>query len=249
MNSSLPVTLQRRRFLLSILIAAAASCASLEQFAGELTKGQGVTAREITAGLKEALSKGASLAVTELGSKGGYGSDQLLRISFPAEAEPVENALRKLGLGSLITALETRLNDGAEAGARRALPIFQEAIQKMTIADATAILTGGEHAATGYFRARTYSSLVSEFRPEIDSALGQTGATVAWKEVTSRYNQIPFTSFKVDTDIVHYATERALDGLFQKIATEEAAIRADPVARTTDLLRRVFGAAAKVAAG
>lgn len=239
----------RRRFLLTILLGAAAGCASLEEFAGELSSGGALTSSEVTAGLKEALSKGASLAVNELGSSGGYGADTALRISFPPEAEPVAKALRTLGLGSLVTALETRLNEGAEAGARRALPIFQQAIQSMTIADAMGILTGGEHAATDYFRARTFSSLVSEFRPEIDSALGQTGATVAWKEVTTRYNQIPFTSFKVDTDIVHYATERALEGLFSQIATQEAAIRSDPVARTTALLKRVFGAAAATQTG
>lgn len=234
--------LSRRILLLPLLLIpwAGSGCETLEGLGTDFGQGSVLSDSEIAAGLKEALSKGATFAASELGSRGGYGDDALLRISFPAEAQPVAETLRQVGLGGLVTALEDRLNEGAEAGARRALPIFKSAIRRMTIEDAVQILGGDEHAATDYFRATTHAALMAEFQPEISSALQQTGTISAWTELTSQYNRIPLTSHKVDTDLVRYAAERAMDGFFIRIAAEEASIRADPVARTTSLLKRVF---------
>ena len=188
-------------------------------------------------------------SVRNLAVDGGFSNDSLVRIPFPQEASFVADTLTQVGMGGLVRDLERRLNQGAEAGARRALPIFEDAIRTMTIADAQEVLFGGEHAATDYFRARTFDSLVAEFRPEIDRSLGDVGATEIWTTISTQYNRIPLTSKKVDTDFVNYATRRALDGLFLQLAAEEANIRADPVARTTALLQRVFGYAQRQAVG
>lgn len=221
-------------------------CAALEDLSAVLgPELSDPTTAEMIAGLEQALSKGTAEAVAGLARDGGYLQDASVRIRFPDEAAFAADALRKVGLGGLVESFEKRLNEGAEAGAQRALPIFEDAIGRMTFADAKGILFGGEHAATDYFRGATYDSLVAEFSPEIHKALGEVGATALWSDVTSKYNAIPFTSRKIDTDLVHYTTARALDGLFLKLAEEEARIRADPVARTTALLERVFGYAAR----
>ena len=221
-------------------------CAALEQLAETgLGSPDAPGSAEIVSGLKQALSQGAGHAVERLAREGGYLQDPALRIPFPEEAQLAADALNRVGLGELVSGFERRLNEGASAGAERALPIFEQAILQMTFADAREILFGAEQASTNYFRDRTYEALATEFRPELEAALAQTGAIRAWSELSTRYNQIPLINRPIETDIVRYATTRALDGLFLELGKEEARIRADPLARSTALLERVFGYAAR----
>lgn len=196
---------------------------------------------EIVKGLKEALVKGATYAVTNLNKDGGYFKDPLVKIPFPEDALFVANTLRDLGLGNLVDNFEQRLNEGAEKGAALALPIFKTAITDMSVADGKQILFGSENAATSYFQSKTSTSLQNAFSPVIKQKLDEVNATKLWSDITTRYNKIPFVNKKVETDLVKYATDRALAGLFLKLGEEEKLIRANPVERTSDLLRKVFG--------
>jgi hypothetical protein len=132
------------------------------------------------------------------------------------------------------------LNRGAEDAAKEAKPIFIAAIKSMTIQDAWAILKGEENAATEYLKRTTSASLKEKFKPVIQSSLNKVNATKYYGEIITRYNQIPLVE-KVNPNLDDYATDKAIEGLFVMIAKEEKNIRMDPVARTTELLKRVFG--------
>ncbi|MEM7657357.1 MAG: DUF4197 domain-containing protein [Bacteroidota bacterium] len=198
------------------------------------------TNTEIIGGLKEALVKGAGFAVSTLSSDGGYLNDPLVKIPFPQEAEFAVKTLRDLGLGNLVDNFVARLNEGAEKGAKEALPIFKNAIREMTVADATNILFGAENAATDYFKSKTSAALYNAYAPKVQTSLDQVNATQLWGDITTRYNSIPLVRNKIETDLVKYTTDRALDGLFLKLADEEKKIREEPLARTSELLKKVF---------
>jgi hypothetical protein len=131
------------------------------------------------------------------------------------------------------------MNRAAESAAKEALPIFKDAITGISFADAMQILRGGDTAATGYLRGNTQLSLSNAFRPVIEKALENTGATKHWNTIFSNYNKVSLK--KVNPDLTGYVTERALQGLFLQVAEEEKKIRKDPLARGTDLLKKVFG--------
>ncbi len=152
--------------------------------------------------------------------------------------------IRKIGLGQLVDNLEARLNEGAEKGAKMALPIFKEAIAEMSFVDVKNILLGDQNAATQYFQTKTTDKLTAAFRPHVQSSLDEVKATDIWREITTNYNKIPFVK-PVNTDLVGYATDMALKGLFQKVELEEIKIRDNVAARQTELLRKVFDYADK----
>ncbi len=199
------------------------------------------TDAEIGQGLKAALDNGIGFAVNTLGKEGGYFNDPLVKIPFPPEAQFAADALGKIGLGSLVEKFEEKLNRGAEEGAKEALSIFGNAIKALTLQDVRDILFGGENAATEYFKRTTRDQLFETFSPKIKQTLDKVNATQVWEDVTTKYNGIPFTNNKIETDLVKYATDRAMDGLFLKIAVEEEKIRNNAVARTSEILRKVFG--------
>ena len=216
------------------------SCETLNQITETVVTNPDPTTGEMSGGLKDALTSGIGSAVSILGKEGGYFNDPLLKIPFPPEAQFAANTLRDLGLGSLVDDFEKKLNEGAEEGAKLALPIFKNAITSMSFADVKNILLGGENAATDYFKAATSTALYDAFSPKIDATLSQVGAAKIWTELSSKYNAIPFTNKKVETDLVKYATDRAMTGLFIKVAEAEANIRKDPIKRTTELMKKVF---------
>ena len=199
-----------------------------------------LSASTIVSGLKEALEKGTDSAVRQLSASGGYTDNPSLRIPLPEQLEGAANALRKVGLGSLVTGFENKMNLGAEKAAAKAKPVFWEAIKNMSFADAKSILQGGDNAATEYFRQKTQADLRKAFSPIIAKQLQSVGAVSAYTDLVNRYNALPFTK-KPSLDLETYATDKALAGLFATIAKEEKAIRDNPSARTTDLLKTVFG--------
>lgn len=195
---------------------------------------------EVVQGLKDALARGISRGALEASAKNGYLGNPKLKIPFPEEVRQVDRALRKIGLGDEVDRFVRQLNRSAEKAAARAKPIFIEAITSMTIRDAFEILNGEADAATTYLLRTTGDDLREAFSPVVAEKLDETSATRYYGEIVTRYNRIPLVK-KVDPDLQSYATDKAIEGLFLLIAEEEANIRANPRARTTQLLRRVFG--------
>ncbi|GAB2782841.1 hypothetical protein HNQ93_002226 [Hymenobacter luteus] len=199
-----------------------------------------ITQDEAARGLKEALTQGISKGADQASKPDGFYLNKLIRIPFPPDAQRVATTLRSIGLGSQVDRFELTLNRGAEEAAKSAKPIFLTAIKSLTFKDVWGILTGEKNAATNYLKRTTTEQLTVAFRPIVQKSLDQVGATRYYTDLTTRYNRIPLVK-PVQTDLNQYATGKAIDGLFTLIAQEEANIRENPVARTTDLLKRVFG--------
>ena len=206
---------------------------------------QGATGRsgslsndEIVAGLKEALSTGANNAGKQLSSVDGFFKDAAIKVLMPAEAQKAEKKLRSLGMGKLVDDAILAMNRAAEDASKSAAPIFVNAVKQMSVGDAVGILKGGDFAATDYLRGKTTSSLTEAFRPVIESSLKKVDATKYWNAVFTAYNKVSMD--KVNTDLSAYVTEKALSGIFYQVGQEEQKIRKDPMARTTDILKKVF---------
>ncbi|MEZ4886101.1 MAG: DUF4197 domain-containing protein [Chitinophagales bacterium] len=204
------------------------------------TSGDGpVTELQVIQGLKQALEVGITKGAGVVSQLDGYNGNANIRIPFPPDVQKVENTLRDLGLGNEIDKLVVNINRGAEEAAKGAAKIFISSIQKMTITDAMSILKGENNAATNFLKRTTTQELYNSFRPVIETSLNQVGVTRNWDDIVGKYNKVPFVK-KVNPDLADYVTNQALDGLFFMVEKEEAKIRKDPLARTTDILKRVF---------
>ncbi|MBF9143069.1 DUF4197 domain-containing protein [Hymenobacter properus] len=199
-----------------------------------------VSNAEAANGLKEALIQGISKGADQASQTDGFNLNSLIRIPFPPDAQRVATKLRALGLGSQVDAFELSLNRGAEDAAKSAKPIFLNAIKSLTFTDVWNILSGQQDAATQYLKRTTTGQLTTAFQPIIQQSLDKVGATKYYTQLSTTYNRIPLVQ-PVQTDLNQYATGKAIDGLFTLIAQEEANIRQNPVARTTELLKKVFG--------
>lgn len=199
-----------------------------------------LTDAEIRGGLREALTVGTERVIGQVGAEDGFNLDPSIHIPLPKSLQRVDSALSTLGLNSLTDELETRLNRAAEAAAPEAKALFIDTISNMTLADAQGILTGPDDAATQYFRTQTSERLTELMRPVIESSLQQVGALQSYDATVSRYQQLPFVP-DVSADLTDYTIEKSMDGIFYYLAKEEAAIRENPLKRSTELLRKVFG--------
>ncbi|MFM8177575.1 MAG: DUF4197 domain-containing protein [Candidatus Kapaibacterium sp.] len=199
----------------------------------------GFTEADAAAALKEALVQGSSNGSAALSAVDGYFGNPTVKIPFPPDAQKIETTLRKVGLGKNVDEAVLSINRAAEKAAVEAKPIFVAAIEKMTITDAIAIVKGNDSAATAYLRRSTSPALTAAMLPVITKALESVKATQYWTSLMTSYNRIPFVD-KINPDLPAYTTERALGGLFVMIAQEELRIRTNPVARTTELLKKVF---------
>jgi len=199
-----------------------------------------LTETDVISGLKAALEKGIQIASTDASKENGYFGNTLIKIPFPADAQKVENKLRQIGMGSEVDKFVLSLNRAAEKASAKSVDVFVGAIRKMTVQDAWGILKGEKDAATQYLKKTTTQQLTNEFQPIVKEALDQVNATRYYTDLVTTYNKIPFVN-KVNPDLNAYATEKAIDGLFTLVAIEEAKIREDPVARTSEILRKVFG--------
>ncbi len=228
--------------ILLILISIGFASCDLEQIlnASSSTTTSGITEQEAATGLKDALSVGISKSAEMLSRQDAYFADPLIHIPWPDDALKVAGALRKIGLNQMVDNVELSLNRAAEDAAIKAKPIFIAAIKKMTLSDAMNILFGSKDAATQYLKKTTSQELTNAFRPVIETSLEKVNATKYWNEVMTRYNQIPFVK-PVTTDLPGFVTGKALEGLFLKVADEEAKIRENPLERTTAMLKKVFG--------
>lgn len=208
---------------------------------GSTTKVSGLTQAEMNGGLKEALAVGAERAIKGLSRPGGYLDDSSVRIPLPGALKNTEKALRMMGQGKRVDEFITTVNRAAERAIPKASRIVGNAVRDMTIADAQKILTGPGDAATQYFRGKTTQDLTAAMLPIVKQATESAGVTKAYKGMVDKAG--PASSLMGSSlDLDAYVTEKTLDGLFLKVAAEEKAIRTNPVARSSDLLKKVFGA-------
>lgn len=196
--------------------------------------------RSTIAGLKEALAVGTERAVSGLSRPDGYFGNQAVKILMPPSIRKVADAARLAGFQKQVDSFVLSMNRAAEAAVPTASRFFGDAIREMTFADARGILTGGDTAATGYFRRKTQDRLFASFRPVVSRKVDEVGATRAYKELTGRFGGVSLTG-RQSFDLDDYVTGKALDGLFHMVGEEERRIRSDPAARTTELLKKVFG--------
>ncbi|KYG80944.1 hypothetical protein AWW67_08820 [Roseivirga seohaensis] len=202
--------------------------------------GAAFSKEEAANALKEALEQGTSKGVDILSKVDGYYKNPEIKIPFPQEAQAVESKLRALGLGNQVDQAVESLNRAAENAAYEAKDIFIAAIKSLTINDAINIVKGDKDAATQFLERETTTSLEGKFNPIIEASLQKVNATKYWSDVMGTYNKVPFVK-KVETDLTAYVTAKAIDGLFVMIAKEELNIRENAGARTSELLKKVFG--------
>jgi hypothetical protein len=195
---------------------------------------------EVAAGLKEALAAGTGNAVQSLSKADGYFGDAAVKILMPGKMQQAAELLKKAGYQKEVDDFILSMNRAAEQAAPKAKPIFEDAVKNMSFEDAQKILNGGNTAATDYFKGKTSPQLTQAFKPIIADSMNQVGVTHSYKALTDRYtSMVPFG--KMDSlDLDSYVTQKSLDGLFLKVGQEEAKIRTNPAARTTDLLKKVF---------
>lgn len=209
--------------------------ASAESAAGAPTDG------EMIAGLKEALNKGTQFAVDNLGKDGGFLDNDKVRIPMPSSLAWVEKTLRTLRQDRLADEFVASMNHAAEQAVPEAAAIFGDAIQQMSLEDARGILSGPDDAATQYFRRTTSDALTAKMRPIVEEATSRTGVTSNYKAMTAKAGGLTSLLSEDTTDLDGYVTDKTLDGLFLMVAEEEKRIRENPLARTSDLLKKVFG--------
>jgi len=211
---------------------------------------------DIAAGLKEALAKSTTNAINSLGRNGGFWNNSKVRIPLPGKLEQAGKLARQLGQGAKVDAFELSMNRAAEKAVPQVAQIFGDAIRKMSVSDARGILTGGNHAATDYFRRVAGDALTARIHPIVAKATDSVGATQKYKEFTSgsRGGGLGNALGSLGSlaggksskggsalNLDDYVTAKTIDGLFTEIGDQEQSIRTNPAARTTDLLKKVFG--------
>jgi hypothetical protein len=222
-----------------LVISQAQSISSLLK---PIKNGVGVTGLqqdEIAKGLKEALQVGADKTIQQLTQKDGFFGNVAIKILMPPEAEKIEKSLRSLGFNQQVDDAILSMNRAAEDAAKQAAPLFLKAIQEISLDDAIGILKGDDKAATTYLQGKTNISLTAAFRPSIEQSLEKTSATKHWNTIITQYNK--FTFKKINPDLAAYVTEKSLVGIFTQIGQEEQQIRKNPLSRSSDLLKKVFG--------
>ncbi len=194
---------------------------------------------EIVDGLKEALQIGTGNTVKALSQLDGYYNNPQLKIPLPQSLQKFEKILRATGFDSELNAFELSMNRAAEKAAPEAEALFVDAIKAMTFSDANTILKGADNEATVYFKNKTSDKLQALFKPIIDQSMQGVGVTQYYQSLSEKIQTLPFAGdYAVDLDT--YVTGKSIDGLFVRLAEEEARIRNDPAARVTDLLKKVF---------
>lgn len=200
-----------------------------------------LTVAEIGAAFKEALNIGTGNVVKQLGCTDGFNADSAVHIPLPDKLQKVKNGLAKVGLSGMLDDLELKLNRAAEVAMPKVKSLFVDAISQMTFEDVKAIYNGPKDAATKYFQGKMTPALSQEMRPIVKQCLSEVKAVKAYDKAIGQYKKLPFVP-DVKVDLTDHVVEGGLAGLFYYIAKEEAAIRENPAKRTTELLKRVFGA-------
>jgi len=215
------------------------SCETLSQLPG--LGGNGVSETEAGAGIKEALGNGVIGAVLQLNKTDGFFKDAFYKILLPPDAKKIENTLRDLGMNKMVDKAILQINRAAEDAAGFAKPIFVDAIKSMTLSDAIGLIKNGDTSATHFFRVKTTDKLIAAFTPVIQASLDKVEATKYYGDLVNKYNHLPTTFKQINPDLTGYVTLKTTNALFDLIAKEEVNIRTNFAARTTDILKKVFG--------
>lgn len=239
------------RLLLALFISACLFAVCTKEDLEKILNNPSLSNEEIIAGLKSALNVGTDTSVSVLNKQDGYYKDLAVKVLLPPEAQAIYTNIGKIPGGEmLLEETVLKLNRAAEDAAAEAKPIFIDAITGITIEDGLGILNGDDTAATFYLKGKTFNPLTSAFQPKIQTALdkkiiGNISASSAYTDLIKAYNTasingVLFAEIKTNT-LSEHVTQKALDGLFKKVADEEKAIRHDPIARVTEILKKVFG--------
>ena len=228
-------------FLASLLTMFVTSCDTLSKLPGATS----ITEQEAAQGIREALDQGVGRGINLLNKQDGFFGNQAYKLLLPPDAQKIETTLRDLGMGGMVDRAILQINRAAEDAVGFARPIFVDAIRDMSIMDALNIVKGSKDAATQYFRQKTTDKLIAAFSPVIKQSLDKFQATKYYSDVVNTYNRFPTTINKINPDLPSYVVSRSVDALFDQVAKEEANIRANPVARSTEILKKVFGYASR----
>ncbi len=201
----------------------------------------GITENEAGQGIKEALLQGVTTAVLNLNKTDGFFGSEFYKMLLPEDAKKVEKTLRNIGMGAQVDKAILSINRGAEDAVAFAKPIFIDAVKAMTLTDALNIIKGDKDEATKYFKNKTKEKLITAFTPSVKNSLDKVDATKHYSDIITSYNNLPTTFKKINPDLTSYVVGKAVDALFDQVAKEEANIRANPLARTSDILKKVFG--------
>ncbi|MBK9937714.1 MAG: DUF4197 domain-containing protein [Chitinophagaceae bacterium] len=201
----------------------------------------GITENEAGQGIKEALLQGVTTAVLNLNKTDGFFGSEFYKMLLPEDAKKVEKTLRNIGMGAQVDKAILSINRGAEDAVAFAKPIFIDAVKAMTLTDALNIIKGDKDEATKYFKNKTKDKLITAFTPSVKTSLDKVDATKHYSDIITSYNNLPTTFKKINPDLTSYVVGKAVDALFDQVAKEEANIRANPLARTSDILKKVFG--------
>jgi hypothetical protein len=213
----------------------------LPKIGGSSTNTGNVTEAEAAGGIKEALAQGLAKAVLQLNKEDGFFKDALYKVLLPPDAKKIENTLRNVGMGNMVDKAILQINRAAEDAAGYAKPIFVDAIKNMSLSDAIGLVRNGDTSATHFFRVKTTDQLVAAFTPVIKSSLDKLDATKYYSDMVNTYNKFPTTFKKLNPDLTNHVTNKAVTALFDLVSIEERNIRTNVAARTSDLLRKVFG--------
>lgn len=232
----------KKVFTLLVIVATALSgCDVISQLPTGPGNATGITQGEAAQGIKEALGQGLVKAVLQLNNTDGFFKDDIYKVLLPPDAIKIENTLRTIGFGNVVDKAILQINRGAEDAVGFAKPIFIDAIKNMTLTDAIGLVRNGDTSATHFFREKTTAKLLAAFRPAIQESLNKAEATKYYGDMVSKYNNLPTTFRKVNPDLTNFVTLKATDALFDLVAKEERNIRNNLGARTSDILRKVFG--------
>lgn len=224
--------------LLSLLVTASLGLAPGQVHALSLAD---LSSKDAAAGLKEALTKGSQVAVQKLGAENGFFGNDKVKIPLPESMQRVDSLMRNFGMGKQADELLLRMNRAAEAAVPEARTLLVNAVKQMSVEDAKGILSGGNDAATQYFKRTTSEPMTGKFLPIVKKAMEKVKLAEVYNNYADQGAKFGLVKAE-DTRIENYITRKALDGLFVMIAEEEKAIRADPVGQTSNILKKVFGA-------
>jgi hypothetical protein len=199
-----------------------------------------VSSKDASAGMRAAISQGVDKAIATLGAPNGFLENPKYTIPLPSALEKADRALRMIGMSGDADQLKVAMNHAAEQAVADARPVFKQAAQHMTVADAKGILTGGETSATQYFRQATTAQLTTRFKPIVARETAKLKLRGLYDQYAGKAAQVGLVS-SADANLDDYVTAKALDGLFGAIADEERAIRKDPMGQASSLIRKVFG--------
>jgi len=217
--------------LLGTIIASAAAAADLSS----------ISNTDATNGLKQALTDGSAAAVSKLGTAGGFLDNPKVKIPLPPALQRIESALRFAGMRKQADDLVVAMNRAAEAAVPEAKTLLVDSVRQMSVQDAKGILTGGDTAATDYFRRTTQTQLTQRFLPIVKKATDQVGLAEQYNSLAGQASQLGLLK-KDQSTVEGYVTQKALDGLYVMIAEQEKALRQNPLGATSDIVKRVFGA-------